>query len=255
MSILLEVENLSKSFPVRGGLVHQRRGSVPVLKNISFVVAPGESVGLVGESGSGKSTLARVMAGFLAPSMGAVRWQGRLQSSFSRREWARHVQMVFQDPAASLNPKLSVGTLIREALAVGTGPARSADSVFAEVGLPTNIGGLYPHQFSGGQKQRIAIARALAVGSRLLIADEPVSALDLSIQAQLLNLLADLKEKWGLSLILISHDLTVVRQMTDRVIILDQGQVAETGPTSSVLADPKSPVARGLLDAVPRLLR
>ena len=163
--------------------------------------------------------------------------------------------MVLQDPSASLNPKLSVGTLIQEALSVAEVSARTVESVLSDVGMPSDGSGLYPHQFSGGQKQRIAIARALAVGSRLLIADEPVSALDLSIQAQILNLLADLKEKWGLSLILISHDLTVVRQMTDRVVILDRGRVVETGPTKTVLGSPQSSVTQALLDAVPKLLR
>jgi ABC-type glutathione transport system ATPase component len=224
MMSFLEVNNLFKTFPVRGGLFQGRREDVRVLDGVSMSVQEGESVGLVGESGSGKTTLARVIAGFLSPTAGEVRWEGKLKSSFSRRQWAGRVQMVFQDPSASLNPKLSVGTLLDEALAVGGDPARTAQSVLSDVGLPADVRGLYPHQFSGGQKQRIAIARALAVGSRLLIADEPVSALDLSIQAQILNLLADLKEKWGLSLILISHDLTVVRQMTDRVVILDRGR-------------------------------
>lgn len=255
MTALLDVENLSKSFPVRGGLFQARPGRVSVLEGVSFSVREGESVGLVGESGSGKTTLARVIAGFLEPTAGVVRWDGKPKSSFSRREWAAHVQMVFQDPSASLNPKLSVGTLLDEALSVAGASARTAQSVLSDVGLPSDVRGLYPHQFSGGQKQRIAIARALAAGSRLLIADEPVSALDLSIQAQILNLLADLKEKWGLSLILISHDLTVVRQMTDRVAILDRGRVVETGPTQTVLGSPQSPVTRALLDAVPTLLR
>lgn len=255
MKSLLEVVNVSKSFPVRGGLFQSGRGRVSVLENVSISVQEGECVGLVGESGSGKTTLARVIAGFLSPTSGEVRWEGKPKSSFSRRQWAGRVQMVFQDPSASLNPKLSVGTLLQEALSVGGGLSRSVESVLSDVGMPADVGGLYPHQFSGGQKQRIAIARALAVGSRLLIADEPVSALDLSIQAQILNLLADLKEKWGLSLILISHDLTVVRQMTDRVVILDRGHVVETGPTQTVLGSPQSPVTRALLDAVPKLLR
>ncbi|MBP9699525.1 MAG: ABC transporter ATP-binding protein [Elusimicrobia bacterium] len=255
MKPLLEVNNLCKTFPVRGGLFQGRREEVRVLDGVSISLQEGESVGLVGESGSGKTTLARVIAGFLSPTAGDVRWEGQPQSSFPRRQWAGRVQMVFQDPSASLNPKLSVGTLIQEALSVAEVSARTVESVLSDVGMPSDGSGLYPHQFSGGQKQRIAIARALAVGSRLLIADEPVSALDLSIQAQILNLLADLKEKWGLSLILISHDLTVVRQMTDRVVILDRGRVVETGPTKTVLGSPQSSVTQALLDAVPKLLR
>jgi peptide/nickel transport system ATP-binding protein len=258
MTPLLEIQNLSKVYPVRGGIFQTRRGNVRALEDVSLALNAGESLGLVGESGSGKTTLARILAGFLVPSCGEVRWRGKSLNTFSRSEWAGQVQMIFQDPSASLNPKLSVGTHLREALGVRarrSGERITVETALADVGLPADARFYYPHQFSGGQKQRIAIARALAVGPHLLIADEPVSALDLSVQAQILNLLADLKDRYHLSLILISHDLTVVRQMTDRVLILDGGRAVESGPTRSVLAHPSSPVTRGLLDAVPALLR
>ena len=243
---------------MRGGIFQTRRSSVRALDDVSFCLNAGESLGLVGESGSGKTTLARLLSGFLTPSEGRILWEGRPQEEFTRWEWAGHVQMVFQDPSASLNPKLSVGTLLAEPLRRRIGRADLAAAVEAalvEVGLPPDARYHYPHQFSGGQKQRIAIARALAAGPKLLIADEPVSALDLSVQAQILNLLADLRDRLHLTLILISHDLTVVRQMTERVLILDKGRTVETGSTDKVLSQPAHGTTRTLLDAVPALLR
>ncbi|MBL8023840.1 MAG: ABC transporter ATP-binding protein [Elusimicrobia bacterium] len=258
MTPLLETKNLTKTYPVRGGAFQTRRGEVHALDRVSLSLSAGESLGLVGESGSGKTTLARVVAGLLDSSSGQVLWEGRSQKEFNRRQWAGHVQMVFQDPSASLNPKLSVGSLLREVLhprEKRTGERVPVESALADVGLPADAQSYYPHEFSGGQKQRIAIARALAVGPRLLIADEPVSALDLSVQAQILNLLADLKDRFHLSLILISHDLTVVRHMTDRVLILAGGREVESGLTGPVLAQPAHSVTRALLEAVPVMLR
>lgn len=258
MMAQIEIQNLGKTYPVRGGVFQTQRGSVRALDGVSIALNAGESLGLVGESGSGKTTLARLLAGFLVPTEGRILWEGRPQGDFARVQWAGHVQMVFQDPSASLNPKLSVGTLLSEPLRRRTGRAglsAAVEAALAEVGLPADARFHYPHQFSGGQKQRIAIARALAAGPKLLIADEPVSALDLSVQAQILNLLADLRERLQLTLILISHDLTIVRQMTERVLILDKGRMVETGSTEKVLAHPASLTARALLDAVPALLR
>lgn len=258
MTALVEVKHVTKTYPLRGGVFQVHRGDVRALDHLSFSLNAGDSLGLVGESGSGKSTLARILAGFLTPSEGEVLWEGRPQRDFSRGEWAGCVQMVFQDPSASLNPKLSVGTLLAEPLHMrGTSTDRVAavESALMEVGLPPDARLHYPHQFSGGQKQRIAIARALAAGPKLLIADEPVSALDLSVQAQILNLLADLRDRLRLSLILISHDLTVVRQMTERILILEKGRCVESGATEEVLSHPVHATTRALLDAVPALLR
>ena len=258
MTPQVEIQNLGKAYPVRGGVFQTQRGSVRALDGVTVSLNAGESLGLVGESGSGKTTLARILAGFSAPSEGQILWEGRPQNDFTRAEWACHVQMVFQDPSASLNPKLSVGTLLAEPLRGrgGREVVRAAvEAALAEVGLPSDARFHYPHQFSGGQKQRIAIARALAAGPKLLIADEPVSALDLSVQAQILNLLADLRDRLHLTLILISHDLTVVRQMTERVLILDKGRTVETGSTDKVLSQPAHGTTRTLLDAVPALLR
>jgi ABC-type glutathione transport system ATPase component len=198
MTPLLEVSDLTKVYPVRGGIFQTRRSEVRALDNVSTLLNAGESLGLVGESGSGKTTMARILAGFLTPTAGRILWEGKPHGDFSRAQWAGHVQMVFQDPSASLNPKLSVGTLLSEPLRRRTGRGgmvAAVETALAEVGLPADARFHYPHQFSGGQKQRIAIARALAAGPKLLIADEPVSALDLSVQAQILNLLADLRER------------------------------------------------------------
>jgi ABC-type glutathione transport system ATPase component len=258
MTALLEVSDLTKVYPVRGGIFQTRRSDVRALDNVSTLLNAGESLGLVGESGSGKTTLARILAGFLTPTAGRILWEGRPQGDFSRAQWAGHVQMVFQDPSASLNPKLSVGTLLSEPLRRRTGRGgmvAAVETALAEVGLPADARFHYPHQFSGGQKQRIAIARALAAGPKLLIADEPVSALDLSVQAQILNLLADLRERLELTLILISHDLTVVRQMTERVLILEKGRVVEAGSTEKVLSHPVHRTTQALLAAVPVMLR
>ncbi|HMU75549.1 MAG TPA: dipeptide/oligopeptide/nickel ABC transporter ATP-binding protein, partial [Elusimicrobiota bacterium] len=215
---LLEVSDLSKTYAVEAGLFRRRVGAVKALAGVSFSLESGRSLGLVGESGSGKTTLARILAGFLDADGGSVSWEGRPRESYSRNEWASRVQMVFQDPSASLNPKLRVRTQLDEALGQRARWDRTALSgrelkerrvrLLNDVGLPPDAGEAYPHQFSGGQKQRIAIARALAAGPRLLLADEPVSSLDLSVQAQILNLLADLREKFNLAVILISHDLT-----------------------------------------------
>lgn len=254
MTPLVEFQAVSKVYPVRGGVFQTRRGEVRALADASFQMSPGESLGVVGESGSGKSTLARLLARFLAPTTGRLLWDGNPVDGFSRVQWATRAQMVFQDPSASLNPRLSVGTQLAEALALRPGAPSVADAL-AEVGLPADARFHFPHEFSGGQKQRIAIARALAPRPQLLIADEPVSALDLSVQAQILNLLADLREKHRLSLILISHDWTIVRHLTDRVLVLEGGRIVESGPTETVLARPQSETTRALLAGVPEALR
>lgn len=262
---LLELRGVSKAYPARTG-GFGRGAPVPALDNVSFSLEAGTSLGVVGESGSGKTTLAKILAGFLSADRGDVLWEGRPQGAFGRNEWAARVQMIFQDPSASLNPKLSVRTLLAEPLRQRARwdkrPAPTAAALRAgvaetlqRVGLPEDAADVYPHEFSGGQKQRIAIARALAAGPRLLLADEPVSSLDLSVQAQILNLLTDLRRDLNLTLVLISHDLAVVNHLTDHTVVLKAGRLVEGGPTREVLAAPQSDVTRALLDAVPAFLR
>jgi peptide/nickel transport system ATP-binding protein len=238
------------------------RGPAPVrhaLRGVSLAVAGGERVGIVGESGSGKTTLARLLVGLDTPTAGDVRFEGASIVGKRERELRSlraGVQMVFQDPMGSLDPRLTVGTIVAEPL-VGLGlpgdrAARVAELLEA-VGLPAGAARRYPHQFSGGQRQRIALARALAPQPRVLVADEPVSALDVSVRAQVLNLLLDLADELHLTVILVSHDLSVVRFFCHRVAVLYQGEIVESGPTAEVYGDPQHDYSRTLLAAVPRL--
>lgn len=263
---LVSVENVSMEFAVEGGIFRRRLGTVAALAGVSLAIEEDRCLGLVGESGSGKTTLGRILCGLYRPTSGRVLWQGRPFETLPARERAGLVQMVFQDPAASLNPKMTVQALLGEALRVRAAldGERSVTSetvrqrvrgALEDVGLPGDALFYYPHQFSGGQKQRIAIARALAVRPRLLVADEPVSALDLSIQAQILNLLMDLRQRHRLTLVVISHDLTVVSHLADRLTILKDGMVVEDGGAADVLDRPRHAYTRALLDAVPPLLR
>jgi oligopeptide transport system ATP-binding protein len=263
---LLAAENISKAFPIEGGIFRWRIGTVRALRNVSFALEPGQTLGLVGESGSGKTTLARILTRMLAPDSGRLLWQGRPVDPRPERTWPCFVQMIFQDPTASLNPKLTVQTLLEEPVrqrALLSGEPRPSaaqarketEALLADVGLSADLLPYYPHQFSGGQKQRLAIARALAMRPKVLLADEPVSALDLSIQAQILNLLKDLKERLGLAAVIISHDLTVVSYLADRILVLKDGEVVESGATGAVLSAAQHPYTRQLLDAVPRLVR
>jgi len=238
------------------------RGPAPVrhaLRGVSLAVRAGERVGIVGESGSGKTTLARLLVGLDTPTSGDVRFEGRSivgRRERDLRELRAGVQMVFQDPLGSLDPRLTVGAIVAEPLVglrlPGDRAARVAELLDA-VGLPAGAARRYPHQFSGGQRQRIALARALAPRPRVLVADEPVSALDVSVRAQVLNLLLDLADDLGLTVILVSHDLSVVRFFCDRVAVLYQGEIVESGPTDVVYDAPQHDYTRTLLAAVPRL--
>ncbi|HSI81412.1 MAG TPA: oligopeptide/dipeptide ABC transporter ATP-binding protein [Solirubrobacterales bacterium] len=257
---LLEVTDLVKHFPVRpGGLLGGKTGRVRAVDGVSLRVAEGETLGLVGESGCGKSTLCRTMLGLLEPTSGSVRFRGREIAGAPARELRplrREMQMVFQDPYASLNPRKRIGEIVGEPLAVhGIGSRRERRSIVAEllerVGLGPEHADRYPHEFSGGQRQRIGIARALALRPRLIVADEPVSALDVSIQAQVLNLLADLQAELGLTYVLVAHDLGVVRQACDRIAVMYLGRVVEIGPAEDVYSRPIHPYTRSLLDAAP----
>ena len=255
---MFELAGVARYYPVRSGILGRRRW-LRAVDGVDLEVRPGETLALVGESGCGKSTLARLLLRLEQPSRGAVRYRGRdlwaLDGAGVRR-FRREVQMVFQDPYASLDPRMRVRDIVGEGLAIhGIGaradrPGRVND-LLAQVGLSAEAGGAYPHELSGGQRQRIGIARALAVEPRLLVADEPVSALDVSIQAQILNLLRDLQEAMGLTYFFISHDLRVVAHLADRVAVMYLGRLAELAPASALFAQPLHPYTQVLLEAVP----
>jgi len=257
---LVEANGLVKSFAAHGGLL----GAGPrfrAVDGVSLSVHERETVGLVGESGSGKSTLGRMLVRLVDPDAGAIRFDGAdllaLKAAPLRR-LRRQFQIVFQDPYASLNPRMRVGTLVREPLDIHRIGATKAERreaaarLLEEVGLDRRSMDRFPHEFSGGQRQRIGIARAIACGPRFVVADEPVAALDTSIQAQILNLLIDLRERHGLALLFIAHDLRIVRLVASRVAVMYLGRIVEEGPTSEVYARPLHPYTRALLDAVPR---
>ena len=256
---LVRAERLGRSFAPRSLLLRGR--AVPAVVDVSLSLGAGEAVGLVGESGSGKSTIGRLLLGLLPPTQGRVVFDGIELTGASAsvlRGLRRRMQLVFQDPYASLDPRRRVGSQIADGLAIhglaSGGAARArVRALLAEVGLPPDHAERYPHQFSGGQRQRIGIARALATGPDFLVADEPVSALDVSVQAQVLALLADLCRRRGLTLLFISHDLPVVRHLCGRVVVLYLGRVMEEGSTEAVFATPRHPYTRALLAAAPRL--
>ncbi len=239
------------------------RRTVHAVDSADLAVAEGEVVGLVGESGCGKSTLARIAAGILPPSAGTVRFRGRDVAGLGQTErlaYTLQVQMIFQDPFASLNPRQTVGTIIGEAprvhgLATGPAVAERVARVMHEVGLDPSLAGRFPHQLSGGQRQRVGIARALSVDPRFLVCDEAVSALDVSVRAQVLNLFLDLRRDRGLTYLFISHDLSVVRHIADRVAIMYLGRIVERGPAAALFATPTHPYTQALLAEIPRLSR
>jgi oligopeptide/dipeptide ABC transporter ATP-binding protein len=252
---LLRLDGVRKYFGLRG-VPWRAAQMVKAVDGVSLVVRKGETVGLVGESGSGKSTLARVATRLLDPTSGRVEIGGKDVTRFRGRRLRpirRTVQMVFQDPQASLNPRQSVGTILSTPFrAQGTRPTRAQlIELLQKVGLSAEHLERYPHEFSGGQRQRIGIARALAVSPDLLICDEPVSALDVSVQAQVLNLLADLRDELGLSYVVVAHDLAVVRQVASRVAVMYLGTIVEEGPADQVYASPAHPYTKALLSAVP----
>jgi peptide/nickel transport system ATP-binding protein/oligopeptide transport system ATP-binding protein len=254
---LLDARDLVKEFPVRGGLIRRTVAKVSAVDGVDVQVAKGETLGLVGESGCGKSTTARMLLRLIEPTSGTVRFRGEDLLARSPRELRKlrsSMQIVFQDPYASLNPRLSVGQIIGEPLRIH-GMTDGIDERVAElterVGLKSEHLNRYPHEFSGGQRQRIGIARALAPGPELLVLDEPVSALDVSIQAGVINLLEDLQDELGLAYVFIAHDLSVVRRTVDRVSIMYLGHVVETGPAESVFSGPAHPYTTALLSAVP----
>lgn len=256
---LLEVEHLKKFFPIRGGVFGKKVGEVKAVDDVTFSVRKGETLGIVGESGCGKSTTGRAILRLEEPTSGKVRFEGRELTALKgeeMRKMRREMQMVFQDPFASLNPRKTAGEIIAEPLKVhGIGDARKRKEQMKEllqvVGLDSFHAGRYPHQFSGGQRQRIGIARALAVRPKLIVADEPVSALDVSIQSQVLNLMEDLQERFDLTYLFIAHDLSVVRHISDRVGVMYLGRMVELTDRDRLYENPLHPYTQALLSAVP----
>lgn len=250
---LLDIENLYKHFPVRKGVFLREQGRASVINGVSLQIEPGEIVGVVGESGCGKSTLARLIMRILPASGGELRYSDAPIDSIPKSEYYRQVQMIFQDPFSSLNPKMTVEATLNEMIRLHQPEKDLSETrrhLLEEVGMPNDAEKKYPHEFSGGQRQRIAIARALAAAPTLLIADEPVSALDVSIQAQILNLLKDLQQRHRLSLMFISHDLEIVDYFCDRILVMYLGKIVETF-AGSALHSAQHPYSQALLRSMP----
>jgi ABC-type oligopeptide transport system ATPase subunit len=261
VTTLIEVRDLVKHFPIKRGIVIQRRiGAVKAVDGVSFDVAQGETLGIVGETGCGKSTTARLLCRLMEPTSGTITFDGKdvgAQRGDELKALRREVQMIFQDPYSSLNPRKTVGSIIADPFVIhhlhsGSGERkRRVQELMDRVGLNPEHYNRYPHEFSGGQRQRIGVARAIALEPKLLIADEPVSALDVSIQAQVLNLLRGLQREMGLTLIFIAHDLSVVRHMCDRVAVMYLGKVVELADADTLYTTPRHPYTGALLSAVP----
>jgi oligopeptide/dipeptide ABC transporter ATP-binding protein len=268
--VILEVEDLTVRFPVTGGVLLRRVGEVRAVDHVSFTIGRGETVGLVGESGCGKTTVGRAIVNILSAMAYGVEVSGRIiyhHSSGSvdlaalgrgsMRPYRSDIQMVFQDPYASLNPRKTVNQIVAEPLAIHTKKSKAEQVervawLLGKVGLSPEQGNRYPHEFSGGQRQRIGIARALATDPKLVIADEPVSALDVSVQAQVINLMQDLQEEFGLSYLFVAHDLSVVRHISNRIAVMYLGHIVEMGEAETIYQSPLHPYSRALLASAPR---
>jgi oligopeptide/dipeptide ABC transporter ATP-binding protein len=257
---LLEIRDLVKHFPIRQGLLQRQVGAVRAVDGVTFDVMRGETLGLVGESGCGKSTTARLVLRLMEPTSGSIRFEGEEIAGLKGgplKELRRKMQMIFQDPYSSLNPRKTVGTIISEPFAIhglakGEGERkRTVQELMDRVGLNPEHYNRYPHEFSGGQRQRIGVARALALQPKVIVADEPVSALDVSIQAQILNLLRELQRELGITLIFIAHDLSVVRHMCDRIAVMYLGRVVELATNDQLYCHPRMPYTGALMSAVP----
>ncbi|MGB6400794.1 MAG: dipeptide ABC transporter ATP-binding protein [Bradyrhizobium sp.] len=259
MTALLEVQNLVKHFVAERSLLGRPKGFIKAVDGVSFSVDAGKTLALVGESGCGKSTLSRLVLRLIEPDSGGIRFEGRdllALDANQLRAFRRKAQIIFQDPYASLNPRMTVGQILSEPLALhdlvpSAGRRERVEQLLRLVGLEPRFAQRYSHEFSGGQRQRVAIARALAVEPKLIVCDEPVSALDVSIRSQILNLLRDLQERLGLAYIFVSHDLAVVRHIADRVAVMNFGNIVEIAETQSLFAAPRHPYSRALLSAIP----
>ncbi len=261
MNNLVEVNNIVKHFPVTGGLFNNFKAVVQALSGVSFNIKRGETLGLVGESGCGKSTLGRIIANLMKPTSGNVIYEGKDIINLKPKEFKlfrKNIQVIFQDPYASLNPRMTVGQIIGEGLTIykiakGEDNRKKVLEILDVVGLTKNSISLYPHEFSGGQRQRIGIARALSLRPKLIIADEPVSALDVSIQAQILNLLNKLQGKFSFTYLFIAHDLRVVEYISDRVIVMYLGKIMEISDSKSLYKTPYHPYTEALISSIPDL--
>jgi peptide/nickel transport system ATP-binding protein/oligopeptide transport system ATP-binding protein len=259
---LLSVRNLSTWFPVYGGVFRRRTGEIKAVDDVSFDIEAGRTVGLVGESGSGKTTVGRTMLKLTPATSGRVLYEGRDILPMGEGEFRplrKELQMIFQDPFGSLNPRMTIGAILSEPLEIHF-PEMTRDDrrdrvaeLLRLVGLPADAMGRYPHEFSGGQRQRIGIARALAVKPKFIVCDEPVSALDVSVQAQIVNLLQDLQEQLGIAYLFIAHDLAVVEHVSDHVIVMHRGKIVESAPAGEIYSNPRHDYTKKLLSAVPKL--
>ncbi|WP_319779401.1 dipeptide ABC transporter ATP-binding protein [Maridesulfovibrio sp.] len=253
---ILEIKNIKRHYPVSNGMFSLSKATVKAVNGISLEVKEGETLGLVGESGCGKSTLARLLTGLEKPDDGNIKFKGKKLSDWTAKERSTMIQMVFQDPYSSLNPRQRIGKIISESMRIHKSGSKDeiqqrVEELLVQVGLRPEHHKRYPHEFSGGQRQRVAIARAIAMNPDLIICDEPVSALDVSVQAQVLNLLKSIQQKFGLSYVFISHDLSVVSHISDRVAVMYLGRLMEITSAEELYRNPHHPYTQTLLDAVP----
>ena len=260
---MIEIRNLRKYFPIKGGFFNKQYGEVKAVENVSFKIPEGEILGLVGESGSGKTTLGRSIIRLIEPSNGKIFYNNKNIIKFKEkemRELRKDFQIIFQDPFASLDPRKKVFDIISQGLKIHTKMNKEeiyekVKTIIKDVGLQEEHLNRYPHEFSGGQRQRIGIARALVLDPKFIIADEPVSALDVTIQAQILNLILELKEKYSLTILFISHDLSVINQIADRVMVMYLGHMVEIASTKKLFSNPRHPYTRSLIETAPQIFR